>query len=39
MKTSLIAVGAMGLLMAAQVLTTVVLTVVNYLVYRWWVFR
>ena len=23
----------------AQVLTTVVLTVVNYLVYRWWVFR
>jgi putative flippase GtrA len=23
----------------AQVLTTVLLTVVNYLVYRWWVFR
>jgi len=23
----------------AQVLTTLLLTVVNYLVYRWWVFR
>jgi putative flippase GtrA len=23
----------------AQVVTTILLTVVNYLVYRWWVFR